>query len=514
MPRVHLSALLVLVAARHASGAIAGPATGGRIILSAPRPAECAGHVCTFGTGRNDNSTNHSTALLIGDGEQGTSWSCDVPAAVDAGAAAVLEWDAVRKDAEFHGSAMPIDGGIIQLTSVDQYIMIGTLIMLPPISQPDAGTASFALSFDLLVGRGTGGEGFSISLVDDKTLLQADEMGAPKGLVVSFNTGIERVRVVWRGEALADGRMDGKHPSACDIYNCANCKHDLACVHAGCKWMPWQQLCDHADDQVDYKHFFRRSTFAPVNLSIADERLSVWHNEFAYVTNLHVPGWEQMATRAAWRVVLGARNTLRVDEHSVRGVRMVQGALVGEAHTTVAIGGNDSACVHNFSYYAAPVVSRVGLQRGPVHGGTPVLVYGANLHRGGDSPAACKFGETSVPATRRPENAALECLSPNASTSGAVALEVSLNDIDFSSSSPSADSTFTYTDARVERVEPSRTSSSEGGLLMIRGTGFVGGTKYVCGFGNAGTAPAFLDAHEGFIYCAAPAMWSTPSMSQ
>ena len=90
--------------------------------------------------------------------------------------------------------------------------------------------------------------------------------------------------------------------------------------------------------------------------------------------------------------------------------------------------------MHNFTYFASPVISRLQQLQGPLAGGTPIRVHGEHFHRGGGR-AVCRFGEATVPATRADEYpAVLECRSPPASHAGDVALEISLNGADFTAS--------------------------------------------------------------------------------
>ena len=81
------SLLGLLLCACHAQP-LAGPAGGGTIVTADYLPAECtaASAVCVLG---NASSTLHALSP--------SSWTCDVPAALDAGVAAVTEWDATLR---------------------------------------------------------------------------------------------------------------------------------------------------------------------------------------------------------------------------------------------------------------------------------------------------------------------------------------------------------------------------------------------------------------------------------
>ena len=511
--RQGLLRLLCTAAAAHAQS-LAGPAGGGGIVTAHYLPAACttASLTCTFG--------NASTALHA---LPPSSWHCDTPSALAAGATAVTEWSTVLRNVELYGSAM-LEGDVVRLTTTAQFRVIGTLITRPPLSHSSAGAASFALSFEVLAGRGTGGEGIGVSLAPLSNVYHADENGVAAGLVITFDSAGDKLRVLMRGEVLAQVRLDGVDPTRCDNLNCANCAARTGCdLHAGCTWSPWQKLC-HIDYEAvrsgrhDFRHDFRRASYARVHIELADERLRVWHGGHLFIDRLHVSGWDALATSGEWMVIIGARNEMSIDDHFVRGLRMEHGASVGEAALTLAIGSTQAECTRNYTYYAAPAISQITQPQGPVRGGTRVRVHGAHFHRGtgASSPGVrCMFGSVTTPATRDVATypLVLECRSPPAVQDGAVALEVSLNGLDFtnstthsSSSSGGGGFTFTYTDGRVATVTPNRTSSPNGPLLILGGAGLSGGSDYRCGFGLGGTVAAYVDAAGGFVYCTAPSL--------
>ena len=82
-------------------------------------------------------------------------------------------------------------------------------------------------------------------------------------------------------------------------------------------------------------------------------------------------------------------------------------------------------------YYAAPVVSQLLFDRGPVSGGTSVAVSGSSF-RGG-SVFRCRFGAQEVNATYNGYHDQLHCVTPPAGAGG-VAVEVSLNGQQFTTS--------------------------------------------------------------------------------
>eukprot|EP00325_Prymnesiales_sp_UTEX-LB-985_P024256 CAMPEP_0174732634 /NCGR_PEP_ID=MMETSP1094-20130205/59769_1 /TAXON_ID=156173 /ORGANISM="Chrysochromulina brevifilum, Strain UTEX LB 985" /LENGTH=124 /DNA_ID=CAMNT_0015935175 /DNA_START=33 /DNA_END=404 /DNA_ORIENTATION=- len=85
-----------------------------------------------------------------------------------------------------------------------------------------------------------------------------------------------------------------------------------------------------------------------------------------------------------------------------------------------------------FSYYAEPSVSALRFDRGPTSGGTSVAVQGSSF-RGG-SVYRCRFGMDEVNATYSAEDDELQCVSPSSTAAGNVAVEVSLNGQQFTTS--------------------------------------------------------------------------------
>ena len=93
---VLLAAALPLVRAATVSP-VAGPASGGTILTASLLPLECSEPHCFFGP-HNASSLNRSgiSALVEVAGGEASAWSCEAPAALDAGAAAVTEWRMAR----------------------------------------------------------------------------------------------------------------------------------------------------------------------------------------------------------------------------------------------------------------------------------------------------------------------------------------------------------------------------------------------------------------------------------
>ena len=172
-----------LLAAVYALAPIAGPAQGGSIV-TLPQPAGCAAAACHFG------AADSAAATIVGG-----NVFCTAPPALQTGSATSL-LDGVALDASMlYGSAQR-HGDLVHLTRPGaqdvvtppgsaSFESIGTLVVPPPLTKSLASSA-LRLSFELLVGRGTGGEGFSVSFAAVPRGMQVDERGVADSLAISF----------------------------------------------------------------------------------------------------------------------------------------------------------------------------------------------------------------------------------------------------------------------------------------------------------------------------------------
>ena len=170
-----------LLAAVYALAPHAGPAQGGSIV-TLPLPAGCAATACHFGT------AGSTPATVVGG-----NVVCTAPPALQTGAATSLLEGVALNTSMFYGSAQ-LHGDLVHLTlpgaQVDtpgpaSFENIGTLVVPPPLTNSLA-SAALRLSFELLVGRGTGGEGFSVSFAALPRGMQVDERGVVDSLAISF----------------------------------------------------------------------------------------------------------------------------------------------------------------------------------------------------------------------------------------------------------------------------------------------------------------------------------------
>ena len=189
--------LLLLLAIRGVLGLTpaAGPASGGSII-TVSAPASCNLATCAFG--------GAVTAAEIDYTESGTSYAtCVSPSSELSSGAAVLEPDDTLSSAALFGTAIR-DGDTVKLTREHDFDSIGTAVLPLPLRS----TRGLRTSFELLMGRGTEGVGFSVSLARDPPVngtalpVHVDERGVGQGLSVSFQTVGRRLVVAHNGTVL------------------------------------------------------------------------------------------------------------------------------------------------------------------------------------------------------------------------------------------------------------------------------------------------------------------------
>lgn len=174
--------LPLLVAAEFALAPIAGPAQGGSIV-TLPLPAGCATASCHFG------AAGSAAATVVGG-----NVVCTAPPALQTGAATSLLEGFALNTSMFYGSAQR-HGDLVHLTRPGaqdvgtpgsaSFENMGTLVVPPPLTNSLASSA-LRLRFELRVGRGTGGEGFSVSFAAVPRGMQVDERGVAGSLAISF----------------------------------------------------------------------------------------------------------------------------------------------------------------------------------------------------------------------------------------------------------------------------------------------------------------------------------------
>ena len=192
---------------------------------------------------------------------------------------------------------------------------------------------------------------------------------------------------------------------------------------------------------------------------------------------------------------------------------------------TVRVSLNDatlSLSSLSFVYHPLIIVSSVSPSRGPVNGGSRVVLRGSGFRRApaagttdwaltDDSAGRCRFGSVVVGGEILSDDA-IQCESPALSLSttelvalqvsgrAAVALEVSLNGgVDWSASGAG----FTFTPPlRVTGVQPSLGAASGGTLLAVSGSGFLPSADLACDFSGERTVANYISMER--VTCRTP----------
>ena len=189
---------------------LAGPASGGTI-LTASILEQCHAEVCVFRTANGSQHMLNNVSMS----RTTSSASCTVPNATSVGAAAVSNWSILLASAVLYGSATRRDTQF-ELTSTDGFRQSGSALFKPPLEPSHPGAAAIHVAFELLVGRGTRGEGVNIFFRPEgrtSTTLVNDAGFTDDGLALFFETLSGHLKVYWRGTLLRDQRLDGIHPT-------------------------------------------------------------------------------------------------------------------------------------------------------------------------------------------------------------------------------------------------------------------------------------------------------------
>jgi hypothetical protein len=170
---------------------------------------------------------------------------------------------------------------------------------------------------------------------------------------------------------------------------------------------------------------------------------------------------------------------------------------VNESTVVVAVTLNgeefsvSSHAAAGFTYHEDVTVVDVAPARGPLVGGSPVIVGGTGFL---PTPfLSCRFGDVVVPASWR-SDAQVSCDTPAAALPGPVSVSVSLNAGDYSSSF----ALFTYDSVpHVLAVTPSAGSVEGGTPVSVEGSGFGNTTtppRHLC---DRGSVSEWRGLHSG-----------------
>lgn len=188
-----------------------------------------------------------------------------------------------------------------------------------------------------------------------------------------------------------------------------------------------------------------------------------------------------------------------------KGIMNEQGAIV--ALEVTQNGADYTSSGLTFEYSAAIVIEALVPPRGPLSGGTEVLVLGRNFNN--RSSLACRFGHhraaarAHVYATRFVNHSAVVCVSPAVLHPGPVVLEVSNNGAGVGSSFSASNMHYHYhAPLVIQGVYPPMGPSSGNFSVRIVGGPFVESDDLRCRFGDVVVRGRYVDGEE--MQCFAP----------
>ena len=414
------------------------------------------------------------------------------------------------------------------------------VVELPP---PLPALWDWRVSFELFIGGGNGGDGFSFVYGDIEPMPALEKVGGltafghsvrPKtffGLEISFFTrSHHHIRVMYNGTTLHVIDFHGrglrtqawvqvrpqrpsqhsrrKHSSPCP------CSH---LVRFTPPFLPSLSLsCSHASSLI--------FSLPQVDLVYDIDGLTIVHDgwtSWAAGTSsqhLQIPGWNP---QRGWRFGFGASSQRWTDYHWVDNLVIWSSWLVfGPSPYDLSVTLNGQQFVPsgvNTTYLADPAISRLVPKTGPAAGGTQIRIQGVNLVHGDHY--TCRFGEAVVPAeliqpsATQGELPLIQCVTPAitalSTSSVDVRVAVSLNNqdytvdpIDFSYREPTV----------VSHINPDAGPIAGGSRVTVSGSQFATGDGFRCRFGDMPPVRAQLRGSFTLGYtleCYSPALNET-----
>ena len=129
-----------------------------------------------------------------------------------------------------------------------------------------------------------------------------------------------------------------------------------------------------------------------------------------------------------------------------------------------------------FVYYAEPVLRTVSPKSSSIKGGETITLQGVNLLNAAfrsvsPNTVVCKFGKLLAIGRYNDDDQAIECETPKVVAPTSVELELSLNDVDFTSSAPVFNFLF-FDPPIVYSIFPEAGSKEAQTLVTVYGEGF------------------------------------------
>lgn len=407
---------------------------------------------------------------------------CIAPDAVSAQAGSRIEvrFGADKADAvgaspvpSLRGSATVENDGAVSLTPND-YHQVGSVLLSAanPVAQ------TFHVSFDVYVGDGSGGEGFSFCYGQPLADGAVGARGVDSGLCVRFRTRDDMSMRLESVEAAYDGTV----------------------------------LRTVSGEGVDS---LRMQAWVPVAVARTNGGVQVRYNGRPLMERVRVDKW---LPTSSWQFIWGASTTNWRDRHRIDNVRLQLGAMVDRTSIPVEITTNgdqfsDSQAI--FDYFPEPTISLVLPAFSPTDGGTLVMLTGAGLFDAG-AQIRCRFGNVTTAGASSSSTSivlasgltnltghGISCRTPPQQV-GEVHVSVALNGQDFAQTVGIMQ---VYTPPRLSSLDPLIGPSRGGSRVRLQGVGFLAGgnsTRF-CNFGQLRSVPAHIE-QDGEAVCIAPSL--------
>lgn len=382
------------------------------------------------------------------------------------------------------GGEAVVHGGVLKLTDASDVMHLRAGWVLTELPAPMPPLWDWRVSFELLIGGGSGGDGFSF-LYGDMTQLAGltdhspiTAFGEPteapfEGLQVKLYTKGKYIHVMYNDTTLSVFEVrDALRPQS------------------------WVQV-----DLVYDSH----------GLSLYIDGWSGW-SEGQSTEQLHISGWNP---QRGWQFAFAASTSRWSDYHWMDNLVIWSTWLVkGPAPYELQVTLNGQQFIStgvNITYLTVPAISVLTPKTGPAMGNTQLRVSGVNFHHG-DHYTCRFFGDVVVQAELLSEGT-LQCFTPSLepsqiSTSAFVSapFAISLNNQDYTTDAIM----FLYREPTiVSYINPDAGPSAGSSRVTVFGRHFAGSNGYRCKFGDGPPVVAELHGAKAsgyFLECLSPAL--------
>ena len=268
-----------------------------------------------------------------------------------------------------------VDGGVLKLTDAAVLKAGGKngwlLFNLPP---PRPALWQWRIEFDVYVGGGTGGEGFSVVYGPLPDLYALEFQGGISHMGPSTTHDFLGLSVMF--QTVRSGKIWVKYDDVTLKYI------EVGTVLRSAQWM-------HVE--IEVVELVSKTKDPVYGVTIVHDGWSSWA-EGKSTAEIVIPGW---APQAGWRFGMGASCSGKTDYHWIDNLKLESTWLASGALTyplALTLNGQQFEPVGvNVSYAPQPLLSSVMPSIGPASGNTYVVAHGHNLGTGDNY--KCRFGD-------------------------------------------------------------------------------------------------------------------------